>query len=136
MRLYEHLHLSIRKSGLKKYKNQGIYDNSDASSWSLLRNGLWISSVCGKNTNVTMENIPGYVRSEYSCHVLISPARGSAFLSWISAIPQTITQNWFLLNSSTRLRVMYSMPWMKLPTISIQRAVASMEGGLVKSREW
>lgn len=59
MRLYEHLHLSIRKSGLKKYKNQGIYDNSDASSWSLLRNGLWISSVCGKNTNVTMENIPG-----------------------------------------------------------------------------
>lgn len=101
MRLYEHLHPSIRKSGLKKYKNQGIYDNSDASSWSLLRNGLWISSVCGKNTNVTMENIPGYVRSEYSCHVLISPARGSAFLSRISAIPRTITQNWFLLNSST-----------------------------------
>lgn len=58
MRLYEHLHPSNRKSGLKKYKNQGIYDNSDASSWSLLRNGLWISSVRGKNTNVTMENIP------------------------------------------------------------------------------
>lgn len=35
-------------------------------------NGLWISSVCGKNTNVTMENILDYIRLEYSCEVLSS----------------------------------------------------------------
>lgn len=80
-------------------------------------NGLWISSVRGKNTNVTVENIQVYIRLEYSCRIFISEYVNRHFYHGFRPLHKQLRKIDFI--KFVLLRVTYSMNRVILPTIFI-----------------